>query len=66
MYSYFTQSIGDVMWRPCRPSLGLGRPDKSPVKGTVQEDSAHCPDALGQGCKDPKPLQPVRKYLVAY
>jgi len=30
----------------------------------VQKDEAHCPDTLGQGCKDPKPLRPVRKCLV--
>ena len=26
----------------------------------MREDSVHCPDALGQGCKDPKPLRPMR------
>jgi len=54
------------MWRPCRPSLGPGRPDEPPVEGTVQEDSVHCPNALGQGFKDPKPLRPVRKCSVVH
>ena len=54
------------LWRPCRPSLGPGRPDESPAEEAVQEDGLHCLGALGQGCKDPKPLQPVRKRLVAH
>jgi len=48
------------MWRPCRLSLGPGRPDESPAEGTVREDGAHRPGALGQGCKDLKPLRPIR------
>jgi len=54
------------MWRPCRPSPGSGRPDESPAGGTVWEDGVYCPNALGQGCKDPKPLRLVRKCLVVH
>ena len=25
----------------------------------MQKGGVHCPDALGQGCKDPKPLRPT-------
>ena len=32
----------------------------------MQEDGVHCPNTLGQGCKDPKPLRPVRKCLVVH
>ena len=32
----------------------------------MQKDEVHCPDALGQGCKDPKPLRPVGKCLVIH
>jgi len=32
----------------------------------VRKDGVHRPDALGQGCKDPKPLRPVRKCLVVH
>jgi len=60
LYLAFYQASNSHLWRPCRPSLGPGRPDESPAEGTVREDGAHRPGALGQGCKDPKPLRPVR------
>ena len=54
------------MGQLCKLSLRPERPNKSPAEGTVREDGVHRPSALGRECKDLKPLQPVRKCLVAH